>query len=262
MVLAAVAAIEFDWPGVASLGVILSVFMVFEYDRMWSQEQKLGLLGFWRVLAVPSVLTAFCYYKQFPAYYFAALLLIIFGISLGIDILRERQRPILRNLSPIYIGLGVMSILWIYRDFGGFALAFIFLITISNDVGAYLTGRSLKGAGPKLAPDISPNKTLFGAIGGVIVAFAIVTSYVIMALWNRGVDSVQVVSIIGAVTILLSILSICGDLFESKMKRLCGVKDSSSIIPGHGGFLDRFDSILFVAPAFAALISARILMPI
>ncbi len=132
-----------------------------------------------------------------------------------------------------------------------FVLVFAFLIPIITDTFAYLMGGLI--GGKKLAPKISPNKTISGAVGGLawcvllsVAVFFIFNSVPSMAtiLANAGI-SVWKVAIIAAVG---SIAGQFGDLVESYLKRNAGVKDSGNIMPGHGGLLDRFDSHLFVAP--------------
>jgi phosphatidate cytidylyltransferase len=132
-----------------------------------------------------------------------------------------------------------------------FVLLFALLIPIFTDTFAYLIGGIF--GGKKLAPKISPKKTWSGAIGGVIVCtllcsavFFIFNSVPSIATMfsNTGIEiyKIVIIAFIGA------ILSECGDLFESYLKRSAGVKDSGNIMPGHGGMLDRLDSHFFVAP--------------
>ena len=116
-------------------------------------------------------------------------------------------------------------------------LLIIFTLWI-NDTMAYIVG-SLIGK-TQLSP-ISPKKTWEGTIGGAILAIAIMTSLA----WHTGKLEIHHAAIISGIA---AIAGTYGDLFESKLKRLAGVKDSGTIMPGHGGFLDRFDSLLFAAP--------------
>lgn len=119
------------------------------------------------------------------------------------------------------------------------------LIITVCDVAAYFVGRKL--GGPKLAPSISPGKTISGAIGGLVGA-------AIMALFVG--DYIAIVHSNAIVAgLIIGALAQAGDLFESAFKRAVGVKDSSHIIPGHGGMLDRFDGYIFVIPLMVALLS-------
>ena len=117
------------------------------------------------------------------------------------------------------------------------------------DTGAYFAGRTFGGklfGGRKLAPRISPNKTIEGLLGGVALA-------VVVALIGAkliGTDNGALLGVI-AVTCVTVLFSVVGDLFESLLKRHINVKDSSNLIPGHGGVLDRVDSVLAALPVFA-----------
>ena len=123
------------------------------------------------------------------------------------------------------------------------ALVLVFLVVWASDIGGYVAGRGI--GGPKLAPRISPNKTWAGAIGGFAVSLAAA------ALWSfAGAGGLLVMLLLAAV---LSVVSQLGDLAESAVKRHFGVKDSSHIIPGHGGLLDRLDGYV-AAIIFAAIL--------
>ena len=123
------------------------------------------------------------------------------------------------------------------------------LLVWAADSGAYFTGRRFGGqwfGGRKLAPRISPNKTLEGVAGGVGLAMlvAIIGALVIGAKASQ----LPAVALVAAVTV---VFSVAGDLFESLLKRHVGAKDSGTLIPGHGGVLDRIDSVLAALPVFA-----------
>lgn len=120
---------------------------------------------------------------------------------------------------------------------------FVALIPIYlNDTLAYVTGRFLGKT--KLFPSVSPKKTWEGFFGGIIGALVVMHVLVFTA----GEYSIDNAFIISLVSIAASVLATFGDLFESKLKRAAGVKDSGKILPGHGGILDRIDAMLFVAP--------------
>lgn len=132
------------------------------------------------------------------------------------------------------------------------------LLTWATDVGAYAFGRSF--GRKKLIPSISPGKTVEGAVGGLGLAIVVCLLYVRFILMRYAQLGL---TIQGAVlfAIVVSVAAQTGDLAESLLKREAGVKDSSRIIPGHGGILDRFDSLLFVMP-IAFLLLGRLLLPI
>jgi phosphatidate cytidylyltransferase len=125
---------------------------------------------------------------------------------------------------------------------GFVALILILLVVWVTDIGGYFAGRGI--GGPKLWPRVSPKKTWAGAVGGFVASLVIAAGFVAFGLGKTGP-----LLLLGAV---LSIASQLGDLFESAVKRRFGVKDSSHIIPGHGGLMDRLDG--FVAAVVLAAI--------
>lgn len=116
-------------------------------------------------------------------------------------------------------------------------LFILFIIVFSFDTGSYLVGNAM--GYHKIAPRISPGKTWEGVLGGWI--FAIVGLYLVLWELNKSASW----WFIGVFSLVVCLLSLVGDLFESWLKRRAGIKDSGTLLPGHGGFLDRFDGILF-----------------
>jgi phosphatidate cytidylyltransferase len=129
------------------------------------------------------------------------------------------------------------------RSEGFFALVFIFLVVWGTDIGGYFAGRAI--GGPKLSPRLSPNKTWAGAVGGFVLSLIVAAG-----LAAEGFGKIGPLLTAAAA---LSVASQLGDLFESAVKRRFGVKDSSHIIPGHGGLMDRLDGYV------AAVVIAAIL---
>ena len=119
------------------------------------------------------------------------------------------------------------------------------LLTWATDTGAYFFGRAL--GRHKLIPSVSPAKTVEGAVGGVVVAVVAAWLYVMFLLEPFAQLSMVPVGLV-VFAIVISVVAQIGDLAESLFKRDAGVKDSSRLLPGHGGILDRFDSLLFVLP--------------
>ena len=145
-------------------------------------------------------------------------------------------------LATMYVGMLGGSLIRLRGDFpeGPELVFFNLLVVWLGDAGAYYTGK--KFGKHKLSPRISPKKTIEGLAGGIVTS--IITAVVIQMTFFEEFPIVHAV-IVGAI---LSIAGVIGDLAESMWKRSAAVKDSGTLIPGHGGFLDRFDSILFTAP--------------
>ncbi|MES2753621.1 MAG: phosphatidate cytidylyltransferase [Pseudomonadota bacterium] len=153
------------------------------------------------------------------------------------------QRPALA-LGILYCGLPVFALIVLRRQSDGLLLASWAMVLVwATDIGAYAAGRSI--GGPKLVPAISPNKTWAGLGGGVVAAGVfgwLLHSY-------AGLSAPLALA-----TPLLAVSAQAGDLYESWLKRRAGVKDSGTILPGHGGVLDRLDGLVPVAPVAAALV--------
>ncbi len=147
------------------------------------------------------------------------------------------------SLFPaIYIGLPVGALVAV-RAFAGPRVLFLLMLTVmTSDMAQYYTGR-LFGRRP-LAPAISPKKTVEGALGGFVFGTALFVG--LGKWWVPGMPPVFRFGL----GLAIVALGIAGDLFESMLKRSAGVKDSSALIPGHGGVLDRIDALLFAAPVY------------
>lgn len=144
----------------------------------------------------------------------------------------------------VYAAAALIATILVRRDtdFGFLALMFVLLVVWVTDIGGYFAGRGI--GGPKLWPRVSPKKTWAGAIGGLALGLVIAAGFALLGFGKMGP-----LLLLGAV---LSVVSQLGDLFESAVKRRFDVKDSSHIIPGHGGLLDRLDGFV-AAIVFAAL---------
>lgn len=145
-------------------------------------------------------------------------------------------------MAPLYVGLPLGALVWIDLWFGPRPVAFVIATIALSDSAQYFVGRAFGRR--KLAPAVSPAKTLEGALGGLMAAA--VAGAVFGPSWGQ----------VGAplpgagLGIALCLAGILGDLFESLLKRSAGVKDSSTLIPGHGGVLDRIDAYLFAVPVY------------
>ncbi|MFZ5943673.1 MAG: phosphatidate cytidylyltransferase [Bacillota bacterium] len=146
----------------------------------------------------------------------------------------------------IYIGWSLGHLI-LLRELaqGNIILIYLFIVIWSTDTGAYFGGRFFGKR--KLSPQISPNKTIEGAIGGLL--FSILVGVVFNRLFSLFPLDFMIIT-----TVILSVCGQLGDLIESGIKRQTGVKDSGNIIPGHGGVLDRFDSTILAVPVLFYLI--------
>lgn len=166
------------------------------------------------------------------------MLMFLFSKKMGIPknvILKEDL-----SIRYLVLSFGFLMFLPFYNGvYQPYIIIYLLLMIWSNDSFAYLIGKNFGKT--KLYESVSPKKTIEGFIGGVI--FTTITAYVISC-YSDLFSPIEWICL----SLLVSVLGTAGDLVESKFKRLSGVKDSGNIMPGHGGMLDRLDSLLFVAP--------------
>jgi phosphatidate cytidylyltransferase len=186
--------------------------------------------------------------EEAPADALAAVLLALIvaagalALSLGPPEPSAVGRATTMVMAPLYVGLPLGVIAWVLCFHGAAATTWLLVMIAVSDSGQYYCGRAFGRR--KLAPSVSPAKTVEGAVGGVLIA-AVVGA--LTGPW--ALPDVAPLAAAG-LTLALVLAGIVGDLFESLLKRSAGVKDSSHLIPGHGGVLDRIDSHLFAAPVF------------
>ena len=145
----------------------------------------------------------------------------------------------------LYAVVPSISFLLIQQMSGGIIVLWMMIVIWSMDTGAYFAGKNI--GGPKMAPKISPNKTWSGLIGGTLTAMVIGWLYAYY-MQDNNIPLFENVTIFLLLSGFFAILSQIGDLAESAIKRHFVIKDSGSLIPGHGGIMDRIDGVLFVAP--------------
>lgn len=171
---------------------------------------------------------------------------------------RDEEHRRLITLGVPYISIGVGALYWMYYLFdafgslpgekGSFVMTLWFILMVwSVDIGGYIIGSSLRG--PRLAPRISPNKTWSGLIGGVVLAVAVsfIYMYAVRNIFNLPMPMSEQIKY-AQLGVLVAVIAQIGDLTESSIKRYLNIKDSSSLIPGHGGVFDRIDGLIFAAP--------------
>ena len=194
------------------------------------------------------------------AWPFAAALWVMLVMTAALATRRPTERPLaavaITVVGVCYTGalpaflIGLRHAEYAERSWAGASLVFFpLVVTWVCDTAAMFAGRTI--GGPKLAPTVSPGKTRVGAVAGVIGALLVAPCF---ALWIfPAVGVAAPLAVLLLIAAVLSVVGQVGDLVESLFKRDAGVKDSSHLIPGHGGVLDRFDSLYFVVPAAAAL---------
>ena len=166
------------------------------------------------------------------------LLILLFSIALvGIKARNEKHKYLL-ILGVPYISFGIGALMLLMLLYSAPAVLWLLFVVWAVDVGGYLVGCSVKG--PKLAPKISPNKTWSGLFGGMGLAALIGWGGAYYFGWENSSFYVYLAAV-------LAVVEQIGDLVESSIKRVAGVKDSSDIIPGHGGVFDRVDGLIFTA---------------
>lgn len=232
---------------------VLALFMLFEFFR----ALKFGIIM--NIIGIAGAAALFCI-SVLKADGLVVPVLILYTAVLAAASVFYHSKIGFKDISAamfaaVYIGLFTSFIFRVY-DFDNNGLCHLFLIFICawiTDTGAYFAGR-LFGR-HKLAPKISPKKTVEGAVGGVICSIAgcIVLGYVMTLTDSTTVQPNYIM--LSAIGLVGSCLAQLGDLLCSLVKRECEIKDFGNIMPGHGGVLDRFDSVIMVAPFVYCMLS-------
>lgn len=221
-----------------------------------AQFELIGMLkgGDWKVATVWTLLlgSTLLLRPVIPFWEFwilgVVLLFCVFQLRHGPDELPQRLAiPLLCAVYPVFLISFLVDIQWEARQIFDQTETFWFMLMLfgliwATDTGAYYTGKSI--GKHKFAPSISPNKTWEGTIGGLVLSILVATLFKETLLPGMEWMDVLVLAVLGGAWGQM------GDLLESAFKRSLGVKDSGNILPGHGGMLDRFDSMIFTAPAY------------
>lgn len=261
-------------PYIEALAIIVGGLLAWEWANMLSSGNRSSVYVTAYMISLAVAIWGYNYALIISMMFFTSL--VVWYISK-----KEKYRGLI-TLGVPYISIGIASLIWLYRSFDPSEVYFdpqynysfmmtlwFFLMVWSMDIGGLVVGCNLKG--PKLAPKISPNKTWSGLFGGILlsVSASIIFMHVcteVMGIpfydfskfryisfaytplnihyeWN--VNSQVFYAVLGG---LIAVVSQIGDLIESAIKRKVGVKDSSKLIPGHGGVFDRVDGLIFAAP--------------
>lgn len=232
---AMLAAIYVGAPVFDALIVAVAAALIWEWQGLLAPRA-----GLMRAVAIAGTVAAVAAAVLGCAYGLAAAAV----TSVAVGVLARRRggadRALL-GLGPLYVAVPCLAVLVLRHEHGFAVTTGMFAMVWATDIGAYAFGRGI--GGPKLAPRISPNKTWAGLLGGMACSAAVGA-----ALAGFGVLPGAGVALSAFFGAALAVVAQAGDLFESAVKRRVGAKDSSRLIPGHGGLLDRVDGVMTAAP--------------
>lgn len=233
--------------------LVLSCLGVFEWANLarvrGSIAKALYLAGFaalgWMLLEVPGIWQYV--FAVVVAFWLVAAVIVLTYPSSG----QLLKPPVLIPAGYVVVGGAWLALVALVGSDGGpWIILWLFVVVWSTDIGAYFCGRRFGRR--KLAAQVSPGKTWEGAFGGVALATLIGTALGLLLPALVMLTPHAAYWVIGA--LLVAVISVFGDLFESALKRTSGVKDSGSLFPGHGGMLDRIDSLLATLPCVAFVV--------
>ena len=226
--------------GLRILATLVATMTAHEYLKIVHTGRPLPAVWPWLLLVALT-----CWSMLLPGQY-DVLWLVLAGVALAaVEVLFRgvtMDEAGARFFAPWYVGVPLGLLTAVHAQHGAYVTLLLIATVVVSDSAQYYSGRTF-GRRP-LAPTISPRKTIEGAIGGVLFG----TLFMLIA-GSWLLPGTAPVSLTAA-GLAVVVLGICGDLFESRLKRVAGVKDSSALIPGHGGILDRIDALLFATPAY------------
>ena len=225
--------------GLALLAAVLVIGFIDNFFVMWA------VLGVVYLLAFKEAVKLFGVEKNSVMLYAAGIwllagiypygddLFVLAGVAYASAVAYNKELEWKDFYPFIYPTAGMLFILTIYQEYGVMSLLWLLMVVAMTDVGAYAVGKSM---GKTKFCETSPNKTMEGVVGGIIVA-TVSGMFVGLSIVDLGASFI--------ISFMVATTSIFGDLYESSLKRSAGVKDSGDILPGHGGILDRIDGYLF-----------------
>ena len=229
------------------LVLVAAAFMAYEYGRIVARLRgEMGINALTVLATVGSTLVAVvALLSAGIELAMATLSLVALATAMAAALLRRGDGD-RAAFGAFYIALPCILIIDLrLAEPRGFTMVlWMFAVIWSTDTVAYLVGRSV--GGPKVAPAISPGKTWSGCLGGAVGGVAAGT---LVAYFTEGSPLAAAFA-----ALFVSVAGQLGDLFESRLKRVAGLKDSGQVIPGHGGVLDRLDAVLFAAPVTALFV--------
>ncbi|MBQ7974412.1 MAG: phosphatidate cytidylyltransferase [Clostridia bacterium] len=231
---------------------IVTVGMLFELYNAIKYKNELNITGVISAAVLLAGTIAGGVYREFSV---AVFVMIYLGVMVWLHTVVTYKEIASHALLTFFVTFFFGTLIRIYADFGVYYVLMVFVCAWTTDSGAYFTGRAI--GRHKLIPKVSPKKTVEGAIGGVVTSLICCWIYTFIlncvTVSDMGFITVTVVSLIA------SLCSQLGDLVASAIKRDCEVKDFGNLLPGHGGLLDRFDSVIYITPIiyYILLIAAK-----
>ena len=232
--------------GLYALVVIVACLALREFYALYFSPEHLTIELWLTILAPTFLLTSLQWPGLLPPGFILTIVILLI-LSSRLFVPKSNQHALLDSsvlsLGVVYVSLSLGHLLLLRAlDQGMYFVFFLLVVTWGTDTGGFLVGRTVGKR--KLAPQISPNKTVAGLFGGV--CFAILMAF-LAKIWFLPILTTGDCLGMG---LFIATLAVIGDLVQSAMKRSAGVKDSGTLLPGHGGILDRIDSLLFTAPCF------------
>jgi len=215
----------------------ISIVGLYEFYKAFSKTYKpIVWAGYLMTLALFAG-----FYVGFGMDYFTMIVTLFMFLLLGLVVFTKAtiENAMVTFLGFFYVSFSLSHLILISDMDNNFFIWYPFIIAFATDTFAYFTGKLIGKT--KLIPSVSPNKTIEGSLGGIIACLILSFSY---ALWGK--PEFQFFAIF--LGLIGSILSQIGDLIASKIKRIFDIKDFGKIMPGHGGVLDRFDSLIITLP--------------
>lgn len=227
-------------PALRVVAVLVALAASFEYVAI---ARRMNVAPSTWVAVV--LVVAACWWMSVPGRAAMGLLVIAALGLLLVDVLfggKSLPDASVALVAAVYLGVPLGTLVAVHALGGRGAVLLLIATVVVSDSAQYYSGRAF--GRHALAPTISPKKTIEGAIGGVLFGSLVM---VVGGGWVFPLARQTMLLVMGVAIVLLGI---AGDLFESRLKRIAGIKDSSTLIPGHGGVLDRIDALLFASPAF------------
>ncbi len=234
--------------GAALIAAFVIISIINNFFLIWLVMGALFMIAFHEAMRLFSIENNTLYVYAVGLWVMALLypyaddLLFIGGLVFA-SVTAYTQKGDWKHFLPfMYPASGFLFMLTLYREYDIVALFWLAMIVIATDIGAFVVGKSI---GKHPFSPTSPNKTIEGVAGGILIA-TVLGFFVGVVIVDM--DKALMISL------LVSIASVFGDLFESLLKRRAGVKDSGNLLPGHGGILDRIDGFLFASIALVVLL--------